>query len=117
VSLAMLLVGACGDAADPARTIAGADPARGLAVMDRVGCGACHAVPGINWPRGVSGPPLDGFAARPMIAGRLPNQPGVLTAWLINAPALAPETGMPPSPITEAEARDIAAYLYMLDER
>ena len=52
-----------------------------------------------------------------MIAGRLPNQPDVLTAWLIDAPSLAPGTAMPPSPITEAEARDIAAWLYTLDER
>ncbi|MBU1385127.1 MAG: c-type cytochrome [Alphaproteobacteria bacterium] len=117
VSLATLLLGACGETSIPARTIAGADPARGLAVMERVGCAACHAIPGIAWPNGLTGPPLEGFAARPMIAGRLPNQPDVLTAWLIDPPALSPDTGMPPSPISEAEARDIAAYLYTLDER
>lgn len=117
MSLATLLLGACGETSIPARTIAGADPARGLAVMERVGCAACHAIPGIAWPNGLTGPPLEGFAARPMIAGRLPNQPDVLTAWLIDPPALSPDTGMPPSPISEAEARDIAAYLYTLDER
>lgn len=112
-----LLLGACGDRARPERTISGADPARGVAVMERVGCAACHATPGIDWPQGRAGPSLEGFAARPMIAGRLPNQPDVLTAWLIDAPSLAPETGMPPIPITEAEARDVAAWLYTLDER
>lgn len=116
-SSAALLLGACGEAADRPRAIAGADPARGLAVMERVGCAACHAVPGIDWPKGRAGPSLEGFAARPMIAGRLPNQPDVLTAWLIDAPLLAPETGMPPMPLTEAEARDVAAHLYTLDER
>lgn len=85
--------------------------------MDRVGCAACHVIPGIDWPQGVAGPSLEGFASRPMIAGRLPNQPGVLTAWLVDAPSLSPGTGMPPMPLTEAEARDVAAYLYTLDER
>lgn len=116
-SLTALLLGACGETAKPARTVAGADPARGLAVMERVGCAACHAIPGIAWPRGVAGPPLDGFAARPLIAGRLPNQPEVLIAWLMDPPALTPETGMPASPLTQTEARDIAAYVYTLDER
>ena len=116
-SLAALVLGGCGDKAAPLRTVAGADPERGLAVVERVGCAACHAIPGIDWPRGRAGPPLEGFGARPMIAGRLPNQPDVLTAWLIDAPSLAPGTAMPPSPITEAEARDVAAYLYSLDER
>lgn len=116
-SLAALLLSACGQTSGPDRTIAGAEPARGPAIMDRVGCAACHAIPGIDWPRGTAGPSLEGFAARPMIAGRLPNQPDVLTAWLIDAPSLSPGTGMPPMPLTEAEARDVAAWLYTLDER
>ena len=90
---------------------------RGLAVMERVGCAACHAVPGIDWPHGLAGPSLEGFGASPMIGGRFPNQPDVLTAWLIDAPSLSPETGMPPMPLSEAEARDVAAYLYTLDDR
>lgn len=85
--------------------------------MERVGCAACHEVPGIDWPQGLAGPSLKGFGASPMIAGRFPNQPEVLTAWLIDAPSLAPETAMPAMPLTEAEARDVAAWLYTLDER
>ena len=87
-------------------------PARraGLAILERVGCAACHEIPGIEWPQGLAGPSLKGFGASPMIGGRFPNQPEVLTAWLIDAPSLAPETGMPPMPLSEAEAPDIAAY-------
>lgn len=85
--------------------------------MRRVGCAACHEIPGIDWPQGLSGPSLKGFGASPMIGGTLPNQPKLLTAWLIDAPSLAPGSGMPPMPINETEARDIAAYLYSLDER
>jgi L-cysteine S-thiosulfotransferase len=116
-SLAALLLAGCGDKAGPPRTIAGADAARGLAVMERVGCAACHEIPGIDWPQGLAGPSLKGFGASPMIAGRFPNQPGVLTTWLVDAPSLSPATGMPPMPLTEAEARDVTAYLYQLDER
>ncbi|HYC97610.1 c-type cytochrome [Brevundimonas sp.] len=115
--LAAALLAACADKTHPPRVIAGADPARGLAVMERVGCAACHAIPGIDWPRGLAGPSLDGFGVSPMIAGQLPNRPDVLTAWLIDAPSLSPDTGMPPMPISEAEARDVAAYLYTLDDR
>ena len=63
---------------------------------------------------GVIGGSLDRFAERPLIAGRLPNQPGTLVQWLRDAPSLSPETGMPPMPITDADARDVAAYLYTL---
>ena len=115
--LAAALLAACGETTHPPRTIAGADPARGLAVMERVGCGACHAIPGVDWPQGLAGPSLEGFGASPMIAGRLPNQPDVLTAWLMDPPSLSPGTAMPPMPISEAEARDVAAYLYTLDDR
>lgn len=85
--------------------------------MERVGCAACHVIPGVAWPEGSAGPSLEGFGASPMIGGRFPNQPEVLTAWLIDASSLSPETAMPPMPLTDAEARDVAAYLYSLDER
>lgn len=114
---AALLAAGCGEGSAPARTIAGAEAERGLAVIRREGCAACHVVPGVNWPEGRAGPSLKGFAASPLIAGRLPNRPDVLTAWLIDPPSLTPETAMPPSSITEAEARDVAAFLYTLDDR
>ena len=111
--VALLLV-ACADKSDPPRTIAGADAARGVEVVQRVGCAACHTTPGVDWPKGASGPSLEGFGERPFIAGRLPNQPDVLTAWVADAPSLSPETAMPPMPLTESEARDVAAWLYTL---
>jgi len=114
---ATLLVAACGQGHAPARTIAGADAERGLAVIRREGCAACHVIPGVDWPQGRAGPSLEGFAASPMIAGRLPNRPDVLTAWLLDPPSLSPETAMPPSRISEGEARDVAAFLYTLDDR
>lgn len=115
VVLTALLLAACADKSDAPRAIAGADPKRGFEIARAVGCFACHAAPGVNWPRGSSGPALDGFGVRPLIAGRLPNQPDVLTVWLTDAPSLAPATGMPPMPLSDAEARDIAAWLYTLE--
>lgn len=114
VSLAGLALGACLDKSDLPRQLAGADPERGRETAERVACAACHEIPGIAWPKGQVGGPLAGFANRPMIAGRLPNQPDVLVRWLIDAPSLSPGTGMPPQPLTTAQARDVAAYLYTL---
>lgn len=111
------LVGACAEGAGPARTVAGADADRGLAIIEHVGCAACHDIPGVPWPRGATGAALAGFGDRPLIAGRLPNRPDVLTAWLRNAPALDPDTAMPAMPISETQARDVAAYLYGLHGR
>ena len=88
----------------------------GREIIERVGCASCHAIPGVAWPVGRTAGSLKGFGARPMIAGRLPNQPDVLVRWLINAPSLDPQTGMPPMPLNEAEARDVAAYLYSLND-
>lgn len=51
-----------------------------------------------------------------MIAGRLPNQPEVMATFVRDAPSLAPDTGMPSMPLTETEARDVAAYLYTLND-
>ena len=114
---AILLAAACGEAAVQPRSIAGADSGRGRAVIKKVGCAACHEIPGVRWPRGRVGPSLAGFAEQALIAGRFPNQPELLGLWVRNAPALSPQTGMTPMPITEQEARDVAAYLYTLDAR
>ncbi len=91
-----------------------ADPARGLQAIARVGCGTCHAVPGLRWPEGGVGPSLHGFGKANLVAGHLPNQPEVLAAFVRNAPVVLPGTTMPAMPLTEQEARDVAAYLYTL---
>jgi len=95
----------------------GASAARGQALIGEVGCASCHAIPGVKWPKGRVGPSLKGFADAGLIAGRFPNEPAALALWVRNAQALAPGSGMPPMPLTEPEARDVAAYLYTLDAR
>ena len=111
-----LAVAGCVDKADLPRSVAQADPAEGLRIIERAGCAACHVVPGVRWPKGRTGGSLAGVGARPLIAGRLPNQPDVMAAFVRNAPGLVPDTAMPAMPLTQDEARDVAAYLYTLDD-
>jgi cytochrome c1 len=112
----LLALGACQSSPDDRRSMPGADPAAGLAAIRGAGCGSCHRIPGLDWPRGEVGPALDAFADQNLIAGRLPNRPDVLAAYVRNAPALTPGTTMPAMPISAAEARDVAAYLYTLSD-
>jgi cytochrome c1 len=102
-----------GEAAADLRVIDG-DPEAGRAAIAAIACGVCHEIPGVAGADGVVGPPLENFARRQFIAGTLPNRPGVLTRWVREAPALRPETAMPDLPVSEEQARDIAAYLYTL---
>ena len=98
-------------------TVPGGDPARGRAIISRgqYGCTACHAIPGIEFPRGIAGPPLAGMANRAFIAGELPNRPDILVDFLMNPPRLVPKTGMPDVRLSLDQARDIAAFLYTLE--
>lgn len=113
----LLLMAACKSPPDEAQHMPQANAARGLKVIARVGCGACHAVPGLYWPAGKSGPSLEGFAEQGLVAGRLPNRPDVLATFVRDAPAILPGTTMPAMPLSPSEARDIAAYLYATGKR
>jgi cytochrome c len=93
----------------------GGDRSRGLATIDRAGCGACHDIPGVRSLHGRLAPSLADFAHRAVIAGILPNSPANLTRWLIDPPSISPRTAMPVLGLTDQEARDVAAYLYHLD--
>jgi cytochrome c2 len=111
----LAMLGDCGEHEPAAvHAIAGADAARGAAAMQRYGCGACHRIPGIPGARGLVGPPLDAYAQRALLAGQLPNTASNLVAWLVDPPRLIPDTGMPAMGVVEADARDMAAYLYGL---
>lgn len=89
-----------------------ASAARGKEAIERTGCAACHRIPGLRWPQGAVGPSLEGFAQQGLIAGRLPNRPDILAAFVRDAPATLPGTTMPAMPLNQQEARDVAAYLY-----
>jgi cytochrome c1 len=95
--------------------IAGARLDRGAQVMRQAyGCGACHVIPGVTGAGGIVGPPLNNWSRRVYIAGNLPNTPENLVRWIRHPQAVEPGTAMPDLGVTEADARDIAAYLYSL---
>jgi cytochrome c len=90
------------------------DTERGRIALAELECGVCHAIPEIPGARGNVGPPLREFSRNVYIAGKYPNVPDVLIQFVRDAPSLAPETAMPAIGMSDAQARDIAAYLYSL---
>ena len=101
-------------AAGSAWVIAGSDAKRGPQLIREFGCAACHSVPGVGGADGNVGPPLSRFGDRTYIAGMLRNTPPNLVRWIRDPQGVVPGNAMPNMGVTEAQARDIAAYLYTL---
>lgn len=110
-----LLAAACKPVPDSRYMFEAGAAERGRAAIERVQCGACHVIPGFDWPNGRLGPSLEGFDQQGLVAGVLPNNPGNLAAFVRDAPAVKPRSAMPAMPLTETEARDIAAYLLTME--
>ncbi len=110
------LLTACVDKSAGPRELAGADAANGLRLVEATGCAACHLVPGVRWPQGRVGGSLAGFADRTLISGRTPNQPDALIDFLRNPAVTQPGIAMPPTPLSEDDLKDVAAYLYTLND-
>lgn len=95
------------------------DRERGRELVAISGCMLCHRMSGApNIGPGKLAVPLDeaafqrGLAQAPDLRfARERLRPAALVAWLLDPPAMKPGTAMPRTPLTEAEARDIAAYL------
>jgi cytochrome c len=110
------MTGGCSAPEPPSdRVVAGGDASRGIVALRQYGCGGCHLIPGLPEARGAVGPPLDGLPGRAYIAGRLTNRTMNLTRWIQSPRGVDPGTLMPDLGVSDAEARDIAAYLYTLD--
>jgi hypothetical protein len=62
-------------------------------------------------PEARLGPPLAGIASRTMLGGVLPNSFGNMVLWLRSPQGFSPHSAMPILGVTEAHARDMAAYL------
>ncbi len=112
IFLLTLPLAACGRQSD--ESPAAGDPEVGATLLSAHGCGACHAIPGVTGADGTIGPPLEEFARRAFIAGKLPNRLPYLIRWIRTPQAVEPGTAMPNLPINEAEASAMAAYLYTL---
>ncbi len=90
------------------------DPGSGRRIIAQKDCGACHTIPGIRGANSLVGPPLNGFGRRSFVAGTLPNSAENLARWIQDPPSIRPGTAMPDLGVSEAESRDIAAYLHSL---
>jgi cytochrome c2 len=103
-----------GDAYRAAAAMTGGDPRRGPDKLTGYGCATCHVIPGIREARGLVGPPLTSIGSRVYLAGRLPNTPDNILKWIQHPHQVDEQTAMPDTGVTDADARDIAAYLYTL---
>ena len=110
ILLAGLGVANC-DAGTTGTARAGADAERGQRLLMQYQCGSCHTIPGVAAARGVRGPSLEAFGKRSYIAGRIPNRAEALARWISAPQSLVPDTAMPNMGVSNADARDMAAYL------
>jgi cytochrome c2 len=90
------------------------DPDQGRELIIRTGCGSCHEIPSVLGADGLVGPPLQKIARRQYIAGVLRNTPDNMVHWLRFPQQVVPGNAMPDLGLSEADARQIAAYLYTL---
>jgi cytochrome c2 len=90
------------------------DAAAGAALIIKLGCGSCHAIPGIVDAGGMVGPPLDHMARRQFIAGMLRNTPDNMVHWLRFPQQVVPGNAMPDLGIDDHDARQLTAYLATL---
>jgi cytochrome c1 len=111
-----LALAACEDSQSMKRAaeLTGGDPMQGRAKIKYYGCGACHTIPGVPGADTLVGPELTHFANRVYVAGVLPNSPQNLVRWIRNPKQVDRLTAMPDLNVSEADARDIAGYLYTL---
>ena len=87
------------------------DRENGRLLLRQFGCGQCHRIPGVADAQGDTGPPLDRVGERAYLGGVLPNSSENLVRWIREPRRHDPRTTMPDLGVTEAHARDMAAYL------
>lgn len=94
--------------------VPGGNAENGRRLIQAWGCGSCHTVPGVPGAYGKVGPSLDQMAEQTYIAGMLNNNPDNLIRWIVDPQGVQPGNAMPNTGVSEALARDMAAYLYSL---
>lgn len=104
IAAAFLVLAGC--AADPS-----SPRENGRLLLQQFGCGQCHAIPGVANARGTSGPSLAKVRERAYLGGVLPNSPENMAQWIRDPRRFDPHTTMPAMGLTEAQARDMVAYL------
>jgi cytochrome c len=90
----------------------GGDATRAPDLIRRYGCAGCHTIPGIPGGDGQVGGPLADIRQRVYVGGAVTNSPDNLIQWIVAPQTYSPRSAMPATGISEAEARDVATYLY-----
>jgi len=116
IAAVSLLAGCGGKSKGYYAPVTGGNADRGGQLIRAYGCGACHTIPGVQGAAGVVAPPLTLFAQRTFIAGEVPNTPENLVHWIRDPQSIEPHTAMPALGVTEQQARDMAAFLYRVEE-
>src|ERR1051326_4621250 len=81
----------------------------GREIVERLGCGSCHVIPGVRDANGLVGPSLIHMRTRATIAGSLTNTPEELVRWLLSPQSIRPGNAMPDLALSRSDAGDIAA--------
>ena len=98
-----------------AATPSNSEIARGRDVFLTARCTYCHTVRGLAVAEEPLGPDLTHVASRLSLgAGALPNRPGDLAGWVVDAETLKPGCGMPVNNIESRELLALLAYLHTL---
>ena len=95
-----------------ARAFTGGDPGKGQIAINNYGCASCHTIPGIPGGDGKVGGALSNLKGRVYVGGVATNTAENLIAWIVSPQTFSPRSAMPATGISEAEARDVATYLY-----
>lgn len=96
------------------RALTGGDPFRGRELIRGYGCDSCHTIPRVQTADAHVGPPLTSVARRVYLAGHIPNTPENMMRWIQHPHAFDAKTAMPEMGVSDADSRDITAYLYTL---
>jgi mono/diheme cytochrome c family protein len=81
-------------------------------LLRQYACHSCHRIEGVIGPRVDSGPPLVDWSKRAFIAGVLPNTEENLARWIMDPPAISPQTLMPDLGVAPEHARAMARFLF-----
>ena len=96
------------DAAPPAN-------ARGREVFTTARCTLCHTVRGVANAEEPAGPDLTHVASRSTLgAGVVPNRPGFLSGWIVDAETIKPGCGMPVNNIASEDLEALLSYMQSL---
>jgi cytochrome c len=95
-----------------AHALTDGEASRAPEIIRRYGCSGCHTIPGIPGADGLVGAPLSNIKSRVYVGGVVFNSPDNLIRWIVSPQTFSEHSAMPSTGISEAEARDVAAYLY-----